>query len=694
MKSTKEERKNNLLIYGTLLIASILATFFMLPLNLTNLPKLKVGQVSPVDIRSPVTVKVENRKATQKLREEAVRKIPPVVEYSPESEEKTRKEIEKLKFLSKEQKEILKDIISSYYKRGIVSNLPPSYREVTVVYGPGKKERRKIDSFLSEGEVKKLLKEDLSKFIKDKELVEKTVESLKVEPNYKFNQERSSLLWEKARESVKPVIVELKKGEVILKKGEKVTPEAALKLEALREAKDRGKSLNKYLALFILSLLLYYSVIRLYRIISPSALNPKNLIFSFSVITLDIFLIKFFTFLAKLVSQSLNLPVEESLIYVPVVTSVIFASMFINKKVAVIHCVPVAFISGFTLSKPFLLIIPVAVGSFFSAFDSRKFKSREVIYKAAFKGFTVTAVVNLVLYLYLFGEKLRGEVWFEPLLTLAGALITAVVVNGLSPIIINLFHFTTDIVYMELINLNHPLLRKLILKAPGTYNHSVMAATLAEAAAEAIGANALLAKAGGLFHDIGKLKNPQAFIENQMGGVNIHDKLPPEKSAAILRSHVEYGEELGKKYGLPQRVIDIIKQHHGTKLMKYFYHKAKELYGEDKVDEKKFRYPGPKPQFRESGIVMLADTVEAAVRSMKESKKEVDLDKVIHKLIMEMVEDGQLSQSGLSLKDIGLIEKIFKKVLSGIYHNRIEYPEDGKDSKGGGGSDKGDRVRR
>jgi len=682
MKSTRSERKNNFLIYGALLLAALLATFFILPFNFTNLPELKVGQVSPVDIRSPLSVKVVNQRATEKLREDAVRKVPPVVEYRPQNEEETLKEVEKLDFLAPEEKKILREILSSYYKKGIISPLPDGYKKVKVVYGFGKKEEREVDSFLSTSEVKNLLREDLSKFVKEKEKVERAVSELRVKPNFVFNSHRSALLWQKAREKVKPVVIELQKGEVIVRKGEKLTPEAAQKLEALREAKDRGKSLNKYLALFILSLILYYSVIRLYKIISPSAYNPKNLIFSFSVITLDIFLIKFFTFLAKLVSQSLNLPVEESLIYVPVMTSVIFASMFINKKVAVIHSIPVAFISGFTLSKPFLLIIPVSVGSFFSAFDSRKFKSREVIYRAAFRGFLVTVAVNLLLYYYLFGTQIRGELWLEPLLIFAGALITAVVVSGLSPIIINLFHFTTDIVYMELINLNHPLLRKLILKAPGTYSHSVMVATLAEAAAEAVGANALLAKAGGLFHDVGKLKNPQAFIENQLNGVNIHDKLPPEKSAAILRSHVEYGEELGEKYGLPQKVIDIIKQHHGTKLMKYFYHKARELYGEDRVDEKKFRYPGPKPQFKESGIVMLADTVEAAVRSIKDSGKEVDLDKTIHKLIMETVEDGQLNQSGLSLKDLGLIEKVFKKVLSGIYHNRIEYPEDGKNGKG------------
>jgi putative nucleotidyltransferase with HDIG domain len=355
--------------------------------------------------------------------------------------------------------------------------------------------------------------------------------------------------------------------------------------------------------------------------------------------------------------------------------------MFITKKVATIHTFPVAIIPSFILSKPELFIIPVAIGSIFSCIDSRKYRDRNAIYKSALSAGIVISILQILLLIYKDGLKVTPEIVALPALAILGSLITGIVVNGLSPLLIYLFKFSTDMVYMELINLDHPLLRKFILKAPGTYNHSVMVATLAEAAAEAIGANALLAKAGGLFHDIGKLKNPQAFVENQLEGVNIHDKLPPEKSAAILRSHVEYGEELGRKYGLPEKVIDIIKQHHGTKLMKYFYHKAKELYG-DKVDEKKFRYPGPKPQFKESGIVMLADTVEAAVRSMKDSGKEVDLDSVIHRLIMETVEEGQLNQSGLSLKDISLIEKVFKKVLSGIYHNRIEYPESEGSSKG------------
>ncbi len=676
----KEDRRSKLLIYGSLLIASLFTTIFILPINLINLPSLKVGQKSPVNIISPITATVINEEKTKELKERARRQVLPIYSYDQEAEERTFKEIENLKFLNKSQKKLVKELVNSYYKRGIVSQVPEGYTEIEVIEGQERK-RIKATNLLRGKKVKELFKKDLGKLLGEKEIAEEVSNQVKLKPNLIYNEEETKKRWKEAESKVKPVVITLKKGELIVRKGEKITPEVEDKLKAIKEAKSKGRSINKYLSLFLLSLLLYYSVLRMYRTLSPSAYEVKNLIFSLSAITSDIFLIKFFTFLSKLLIQSLNLPVESSLIYVPLLSSVIFASMFINKKVAVIHSLPVAFISGFNLSKPFLLIIPIVVGSFFAAFDSRKFKKREVIYRAALKGAGVALIVELLLYYYAFGSKLWGNFSIEALLTGVGALLTAIIVNGLSPLITNLFNFTTDIVYMELINLNHPLLRKLVLKAPGTYSHSVMVATLAEAAAEAIGANALLAKAGGLFHDIGKLKNPQAFIENQMGGVNIHDKLPPEKSAAILRSHVEYGEELGKKYKLPQKVIDIIKQHHGTKLMKYFYHKAKELY-KDKVDEKIYRYPGPKPQFKESGIIMLADTIEAAVRSMKESGKPLDLEKVIHKLIMDTVEEGQLNQSGLSLKELGIIEKVFKKVLSGIYHNRIEYPEDVKNAKG------------
>ena len=673
----REQKRANLIIYSLIVLTGVVVTLFLLPINIVNIPALKPGEVSPVDVRSPVSIKVINEEETEKLKRKARENVLPVYQLNPEAVKKTLKTVEELNYLTGQEKKVVKELLRSYYSRGIISQVPKGYRKIRLL-SEGKESTVPTSSFLTQENAQKELKKDLQKLLQNREIAERVYEKLKLEPNIVFKEKETEKLWKQAESKVKPVYISLKKGELVVKKGERVTTEEAEKLRALRENYSKGKTANKYLSLFLLSIALYFSVVRLYRILSPSAYQLKNLIFSFSVITLDIFFIKFFTFLSKLTVETLNLPINESFIYVPVVTSVIFASMFVNKKVAVIHILPVALLSGFILSRPEFLIIPITVGAIFSAFDSRRFKSREIIYKSAFRGALLTAISQVVLLIYYFGFRVTPILYVEPILTLAGGAITAVAVNGLSPIITNLFNFTTDIVYMELINLNHPLLRKLVLKAPGTYSHSVMVATLAEAAAEAIGANALLAKAGGLFHDIGKLKNPQAFIENQTDGINIHDKLPPEKSAAILRSHVEYGEELGRKYKLPEKVIDIIRQHHGTKLMKYFYHKAKELYGNN-VDEKIFRYPGPKPQFKESGLVMLADTVEAATRSMKD--KQFDLDSFIHKLIWETVEEGQLNQSGLSLKEIDTVEKVFKKVLSGIYHNRIEYPDD-KDAKG------------
>ncbi|GAB6076555.1 HD family phosphohydrolase [Desulfurobacterium crinifex] len=680
MKSMKTDKVANWYLYGLIFLCGIFITFVMLPISFVNVPKLKPGDISPVDIRSPISVEVENKKATEKAREKARKSVRPIFVYSPDVEKKVDNLTEGLKNASPEEKKIIRKLLFSYYKRGILSETPEGYEKIVVITPEGRTERR-IEDFLTKEKLEDQLEKDLFLLIKDREKTNQLIKELlpAIQPNYIYSQKETEALRKEAESKVKPIYIKLQKGEVIVKKGEKITPAEVEKIELIRKENSKGKDLNKYVSLFFLSLLLFYVMVKLYRVISPSAVEMKNIIFSFSVVVLDIFLMRILTFFSKLLFETLNMPVDENLLYVPIITSTIFASMFITKKVATLHILPISIIPSFLFSKPEFFIIPISIGAIFSCFDSRKYRSREMIYKSAFTAGIAIAVLQLIVLIYYRGFQFSLEMVVQLVLTLFGALVTAVVVNGLSPLFINIFKFTTDMVYMELINLNHPLLRKLILKAPGTYSHSVMVATLAEAAAETIGANALLAKAGGLFHDIGKLKNPQGFIENQINGVNIHDKLPPEKSATILKSHVEYGEELGKKYGLPEKIIDIIKQHHGTKLMRYFYHKAKELYGEEKVDEKKFRYPGPKPQFKEAGIVMVADTVEAAVRSMKD--KDINLDEFIHKLIMETVEDGQLNQSGLSLKDIAMIEKVFRKVLSGVYHNRIEYPDDKSDKE-------------
>lgn len=257
-------------------------------------------------------------------------------------------------------------------------------------------------------------------------------------------------------------------------------------------------------------------------------------------------------------------------------------------------------------------------------------------------------------------------------LGLINGILSAVGAIGLLPYLETVFGITSSIRLLELSNPNHPLLRKLLLEAPGTYHHSMMVGNLGEAAAEAIGADPLLTRVGSQYHDIGKTKRPYFFVENQFSGVNPHDKISPTLSTLIITSHVKDGVEMAKQHKLPQVLIDFIREHHGTDLVKYFYHRAKESGRE--VSEDDFRYMGPKPQSRETAIVMLADSVEAAVRSLQKSTPG-RVEGLVRKIIKERLSDGQLDESNITLRDLDQIADAFVRVLTGMFHHRVEYPE-------------------
>jgi putative nucleotidyltransferase with HDIG domain len=253
----------------------------------------------------------------------------------------------------------------------------------------------------------------------------------------------------------------------------------------------------------------------------------------------------------------------------------------------------------------------------------------------------------------------------------------------------SLFGLTTVLQLLELAHPTQPLLRRLMHEAPGTYHHSLVVSNLAERAAELVGADPLLARVAAYYHDIGKVLNPSVFIDNQAGAANVHDTLDPYTSARLIRDHVTEGVKLASRNRLPRRVVDAIPQHHGTTLIKYFYHKALET--DPAVDEAIFRYPGPKPRTKETAILMLADSVEATVRSLSQSGRLVNLGPedcrdpaaaaddtipaVVRKVIRERLEDGQLDESDLTVRDLNRIQEAFCAMLSGIYHPRITYPE-------------------
>lgn len=269
---------------------------------------------------------------------------------------------------------------------------------------------------------------------------------------------------------------------------------------------------------------------------------------------------------------------------------------------------------------------------------------------------------------------------------LLSGLLSAVLTIGFLSLFETAFDILSPLRLLELSNPNHPLLRKLLVEAPGTYHHSVMVANLAEAAAEAIGADGLLARVGAYYHDIGKTKRPQFYIENQMQMENPHDKISPHLSKTIILSHPKDGVEMLEEHRIPKPIRDIAAQHHGTTLLKYFYHKAKEINGENQVLEEDFRYPGPKAQFKEAAIVGIADGIEAAVRSLSRPTPG-RIESIVRKVIRERLEDGQFNDCDLTMKELELIAQSMCETLQGIFHVRIEYPEEvsgkGKDVKNG-----------
>ncbi|MBI2123569.1 MAG: HDIG domain-containing protein, partial [Armatimonadetes bacterium] len=247
------------------------------------------------------------------------------------------------------------------------------------------------------------------------------------------------------------------------------------------------------------------------------------------------------------------------------------------------------------------------------------------------------------------------------------------------PYLEQLFGLVTPIKLLELSNPSQPLLRRLQIEAPGTYHHSIMVANLAEAGAEAIGADSLMVRVGAYYHDIGKIRRPVFFIENQIGVDNPHDKMSPSLSALTVQSHVRDGLEYAKEHGLPKTVASFIPQHHGTSLITYFYHQAKER-GES-ADESTFRYEGPRPQTREAAIVMLADAAEGAVRSMGRPTPD-RIEQVVRRIIRERLEDGQLDECDLTFRELDVIVSVFVRLLASMFHPRIEYPDLERDLRG------------
>ncbi|HDL10093.1 MAG TPA: HDIG domain-containing protein, partial [Candidatus Omnitrophica bacterium] len=362
---------------------------------------------------------------------------------------------------------------------------------------------------------------------------------------------------------------------------------------------------------------------------------------------------------------------------IPVATGGMLIGMLISFPVAIKVAVFLAIIVGVMIGDNVTPAVCFLTGGIAGSLAVREIRKRSQLLKAGLLVGEIQflTVLSLGLFFNLSYEYfIRGG-----LIALCNGLLSSFLVLGLLPVLEHGFKITTNIRLLELSDLNHPLLKELLLKAPGTYHHSLIVSNLAEQAAEAVGANPLLARVGAYFHDIGKLEKPEYFSENQMAEKmkSLHVKLTPSMSSLIIINHVKKGLELAHKYKLPPAIIDFIEQHHGTSLVYYFYHKALENKKEEEIKEEQFRYPGPKPQTKEVAIVSLADAVEAATRSLQEPTP-ARIKGLIKEIINNKFAEGELEDCELTLKDLNKISEVFTRIVLSIHHARVEYPSEKK----------------
>ncbi|MCK4575834.1 HDIG domain-containing protein [candidate division WOR-3 bacterium] len=712
------KRKNNfkliirkILAKRTIIVIKFILIFFLLniiyPKPVSYFASIKQGDISQQDIVAPLTFSVKkDPEEIKKERKKAVESVLPVVDYDEEKTkdmlnainiffvnlfERKEKSIDKrlenlndngfsvskntivilLKPEIKLKSKKLKAILSQPIKSGIIYSKDkiPYIRERTISLRKSSGEIIYLSKdFYDLDEAREVVKNNAFSTIEKNEEIIKAMDELTdifYSPNLRINLEET----EKRRKEVSASVSETKglvlKGEMIVRAHDQITKETELKLKSLNEIIGEKKSVFENILLrvglnillFLLLFFLYFYIVKFKK----HLWREGEKLLTVEIIVL-IFLV-LISFLFKLENTFLFLiPISFLALSFTLLYGEIF-SMVLSFTIASI----VAIFSG----MHFTVFIFLMVSSLSGIFSVKGIRRRSDLYKPLL----IISIVNMLL---AFGiELLSRSAIIDVLKGTTFGFINAVasvfLLIGLLPLFEKVTETTTNITLFEWSDLNLHLLKKLSVTAPGTYNHSIIVGNLAEAAAESIGANSILTRVASYYHDIGKMVKPEYFIENQMGMKNPHTKLTPQLSCIILISHVKEGFEIATRDGIPNEIIKIIREHHGTTLIVPFFEKAKKRNNEKKIDENQFRYPGPLPSSKESGIVMIADSVEAASRSLQEPNAK-RLKSLINEIIEDRFRDGQLNNSQLTLVDLRKIGESLLPILVGMHHLRVEYP--------------------
>jgi cyclic-di-AMP phosphodiesterase PgpH len=510
---------------------------------------------------------------------------------------------------------------------------------------------------------------------------------LGVTPNLKYAEKKHEELRKQAAANVKPVIIEIEQGESIIESGSKVSPLDFEKLNAFyqKRKETKGEALfdELFCERFIMTLLfLICTIIFIKTHNLKFSIIHQKLILSSTVILMNLAIIRLVIELAEN-----SPPLLTVLPYlVPTVVGAIIVTILIGTGPGILTALVVCFLNALMQGNS----IPILLMTFSSAlagiYFCRNIQIRTRVVQAGALAGLCLAICALFPGIY---QRVELTIIAQQMLTALGiGTISGVAVIGFLPVLEKIFKYTTDITLLELTNYNHPLLRRMQMEAPGSYHHSLMVANLAERASIEVDANPLICRTCSLYHDIGKLIKPEYFTENQRQKNDPHIDQNPSMSALVIKSHIKEGIHLAKQYKLPKLIIDVIEQHHGNSLIEYFYYKAIEkqkkkqllLFPEparieiDRVNEHTYRYQGPQPQFKESAIILLADSVEAASRSLTKVSPQA-IDELLEKIILSRIQDYQLSQSPLTFEELTKIKKSFAFTLLNMLHTRVQYPQ-------------------
>jgi cyclic-di-AMP phosphodiesterase PgpH len=697
-----------------------------------SLPEINPGEIARTDILCPVDLTIEDVEATEARRREAVEAILPVYVFDPNvflnteemirqffvegrewlktpPDKRDRAQIQKtasdkfgielpateLASLEKESfgsdlETILLGLIEKYSSQGIILS------KDLFIHG----EQERGFTFLRNPENEKVVfprdilevKEARDRFIAEINKLELPARKKGllismsfsfVTPNVSFNKTETAVRQEKTRARVETVFHAIKKGKILIRKGDEATADG---LKQIRSINQVLRAKRAWLANFSGTFLLFGLLLATIWFFLKSLLSQRTALKYFLMMGLTmaigLLIYKVMFFLAELSSQNARFflfsDLESYKFVFPYQFGVILFAFLTSNTVALIYAILNSLLVGYLFEANYFLMIFSLIGGLAAIYGIKYFR-RQKRTSTLRAGFFLVAPLNLfvIVTLHLIGrhtsalDTLAAEVFMGAV----GGLLSAAMAFVILPIYENVFHFVTQTKLLELTNSENEIFRQMAMEAPGSYHHSLVVASLAEKAAEAIKIDPLLVKAGALYHDIGKIKMPEYFIENKNKKTDVHKDLTPSMSTLVIINHVKEGVEIAKKEKLPQPIRDIIEQHHGNSLVRYFYQKAKEKYDPEmqKIGEETYRYPGPPPQSKEAALIMLADSVEAASRSLKVHNED-HLKRVITDIFDSNLQDGQLDDCNFSLKDLRTIASSFLATLLMIYQPRVDYP--------------------